>query len=71
MAEEHYPFIANELVEVNWTIGGFGLEVGSSASQAESMVTLDNAVRRRRAGWKRVGHSGANSGGNLAYGAGR
>lgn len=26
--EEDYPFVADELVEVDWAIGGLGLEVG-------------------------------------------
>lgn len=49
MAEQHYPFVANELVEVDRTIGRFGLKIGSSASEAESVETLANAARRRRA----------------------
>jgi len=35
MREENDPFVANELVEVDWALGSLGLEVGSRASQTE------------------------------------
>lgn len=35
--EQDNPVVANELVEVNGTLGGLGLEVGSSATQTERL----------------------------------
>lgn len=61
MAEQDYPFVANELVKVDRAISGFGLEVGSSASQAESVGMLGRrckkAACRRSVGawWGRLG----------------
>ena len=37
MGEQNDPAITNKLVEVDWTSGGFGLEVGCSGAQAETM----------------------------------
>ena len=39
MAEKYYPIVANELVEFDWAIGSFRLEIGSSTSEAESVGT--------------------------------
>ena len=36
MGEEDNPAVANELVEVDRTLGGFSLEVGSNGAQANS-----------------------------------
>lgn len=33
--EQDDPFVSNELVEVNWAVGGLGLEVGGDAAQAQ------------------------------------
>lgn len=35
VGEQDNPLVANELVEVDWALGGFGLEVGCKGSQAE------------------------------------
>jgi hypothetical protein len=36
VGEENDPGVANELVEINGTLGGLGLEVGRDAAQAEA-----------------------------------
>lgn len=37
MGEEDNPFVADELVEVDWAGGGLGLEVGSNGSETETI----------------------------------
>lgn len=37
VGEEDHPVVANELVEVNGAIGGFGLEVGGDGAQAKTV----------------------------------
>jgi len=38
--EQDHPFIADELMEVDRTIGGFGLEVGCNGTQTEGSWSL-------------------------------
>ena len=38
--EQHHPVIANELMEVDGSVGGLGIEVGSNASKAERFSAL-------------------------------
>ena len=38
--EQHHPVIANELMEVDGSVGGLGIEVGSNASKAERFDAL-------------------------------
>ena len=33
--EEDDPVVTNKLVEVNWTLGGLGLEIGGNAAEAQ------------------------------------
>lgn len=40
VGEEDNPLVANELVEVNGAIGGFGLEVGGNAAEAERLSAV-------------------------------
>lgn len=40
VGEEDDPVVADELVEVDGTLGGFGLEVGGDGAQAETVVRL-------------------------------
>ena len=37
VGEQDNPLVANKLVEVDWALGGFGLEVGCKGSQAEAI----------------------------------
>ena len=39
MREEDNPVVADELVEIDWSVGGLGLEIGSSATQTELLCT--------------------------------
>lgn len=41
MGEENGPLIANPFMEINWACGGFGLEVGCSGPEAESVKRLN------------------------------
>lgn len=38
--EEDNPFVANELVEVDGTVGGLGIKVGGDAAQTERLGTV-------------------------------
>jgi hypothetical protein len=38
--EQHHPVVANELMEVNRSVGGLGIEVGSNASKTERFGAL-------------------------------
>lgn len=40
MREENDPVVANELVEVNGTLGSLGLEVRGSAAQAKRLWSV-------------------------------
>jgi len=47
--EEDDPLVADELMEINGTFGGLGLEVGRDRAQAEAvseMVSWENSVRQ-------------------------
>jgi len=35
VGEENDPFVTNEVVELDGTVGGFGLKVGGGAAEAE------------------------------------
>jgi hypothetical protein len=39
MREEDNPLVTDELVEVDWAVGGLGLEVGCDGTQAEARGT--------------------------------
>jgi hypothetical protein len=43
--EEHGPAVADELVEVDGTVGGLRIEVGGSRAQAEATYTCERGVR--------------------------
>lgn len=38
--EKHNPFVANEVVEVDWAVGGLSIKVGSDAAQAKRSGAL-------------------------------
>jgi hypothetical protein len=44
--EEDGPFVTNELVEVDLTLGGFGLEVGCGRPEAEAVGTVRSLILR-------------------------
>lgn len=44
VGEEHNPVVADELVEVDWTIGGLGLEVWGNAAEAEGLWAFGHGV---------------------------
>lgn len=44
VGEQDDPAVANELVEVNRTVGGFGLEVGGDAAETETVNRVSMAV---------------------------
>lgn len=43
--EENDPIVANEVVEVDGTVGGLGVEVGGDAAQAERCWTFGSHYR--------------------------
>lgn len=44
MREENNPVVADELVEVNRTVGGIGFEVGGNGAEAQTKRNKANCV---------------------------
>jgi len=59
VGKEHNPRIAGPLVELDDALGGFGLEVGSSASETEPTRRTPTSASRRHAGARQHSRSGA------------
>lgn len=47
VGEEDDPAVANELMEVNGTLGGVGLKVGGDGAQAEAALRIRSVVHPR------------------------